>query len=269
MTVTVTINERGEIAAPPARSAPRHTGGSDEARGVVVRDRAKLIEVRLSRDSVAPLALVGLLYWLFDNDQKAVAVMDCAGDAPVDVLLDRKRAAAYVSELIDRRASEPRFSRCHVGLDQTCFASVWRAAQEICVAEMSEPARVRILDQLFAGGFTLGTFDRVTGTCRASAVGSIIRQIDPDFAAVSDGSSYRNMADRAYGAWVAETFESYRDRDRPFAESIDASLCFPGWPKRARYTRLVVPYTAGGEKHLLVASDALGHQQARHQAQFS
>jgi hypothetical protein len=255
MRMMVTFDARGE-ATVPAAAVELPERALLAAQTVTVLDRSSRFEVRFAHDLVSPVALTGLLIWLHDQHPKPIAVFGVARDF-VDILPDRRRAVAYLSELIASRSRQVRFDRRATELGETPFAAVWCAAQEICTSEMSEAARMRILEALFGGNFTLNTFEDDGDACCVSAVGSQIYRLDPKFATDGLGATYRAMSDHAYGAWLAETFESYRGRERPFAERVTAAISYPLLPPRVQFTRLVVPYCVGGAKHMLVASDAV------------
>lgn len=271
MSVLVTFDACGEAIGPQPVTRDRvksftprasSSAAHEASQNVTVVVHASRLEVRFIRHTVSPVALTGLFVWLHQQPPRPIVVIGMRDRDVVEVLPDRKSALAFLSDLIALRSSQARFERRETDLELSRFGAIWRAAKEICTADIAEHARWRILDKLFAGTFTLAEFDDHDGSCRMAGVGSMMHDLDPQFAATGQGVTYCNMADRDYGAWISETFKSYRDRDRPFAERIGAAVSYAAFPSKLQFTRLVVPFRSGGRQRVLVASDVAAQHKA-------
>lgn len=266
MTMTWFIDERGEAWQSTPREVFRRLGtnrvGDDldtyliEQMGFAgVRERHALFEVRYAHQTVSPIALTGLLYWLTDRPQKPVTFTSLGDAVKVNIARDRSQAVAYVSRLIESRHTTPLFSRYGLVLERTPFAAIWKAAEELVRAEIADDVRNRVLDRLFSGSYTLNDFDTDAGHYRVTNFGSAIAKFDPAFVARGAGATYHDMSDKQYGRWIAETFCGYEGLDGVAAESVDAAYEGPHKSERLRYNRLVLPYAAHGKRQLLVATD--------------
>jgi hypothetical protein len=266
MSMTWFIDERGEAWQSTSREVFRRLGsnrtGADldtyliEQMGFAgVRERPTLFEVHFSAQAVSPIALTGLLYWLTDRPQKPVTFTSRGNAVQVDIARDRSQAVAYVSRLIESRHTTPLYSRFGLVLERTQFAAIWKTADEVVRADMSDEVRARILDRLFSGSYTLNNLDPSSGHYRVTAFGSSIAKFDPAFVARGLGITYHDMSDKLYGKWIAETFRGYSGLSDVAAESVDAAIEGTGTNNRLRYTRLVLPFEAHGRRQLLVATD--------------
>lgn len=222
----------------------------------LVRQTSALVECVFVEEAVSPVTLVGLLYVIGETVDRPISIR--APDEPVriDRLADRRRAIARISALIESKRERPRFERRPCVIDKTSFSQLWRAGREVIAAPIDDATRVRLLDTLYNGNFTLNELDESDGHFRIKAIGQSIRKFDPEFAARGIGATYHTLSDPDYGAWVSDTFQEYATMSRECTEVVEAQVEVPGQQaRRLDYTRLVLPVSAGSRRLLLVATD--------------
>lgn len=222
----------------------------------LVRLTGALVECVFDPEVVSPGALVGLLYVIGENGHLPVAIRSPADPIRVDMLCDRRRAIAQVSQLIELKRQRPRFDRRPCVIEKTGFAGRWEVAREILVSPMDESVRMHLLNTMFRGQFTLNSLDESDGSFRIDLIGHVIAGYDPRFAAKGQGMTYHSLSDPKYGEWVSDSLRNYTTQSRIHTELVDALVENPGVePRRLSYVRLALPYSSDLRRRLLVATD--------------
>lgn len=222
----------------------------------LVRQTSALIECVFDVEAVSPVTLVGLLYVVGETSDRQIAIRGPAEPVRIDKLVDRRGAIRLISEIIEAKRTRPRFERRPCVIEKTSFSQLWRAGREIVAAPIEEATRLRLLDTLYAGNFTLNELDESDGHFRISAIGSSIANFDPDFLARGIGKTYHSLSDPDYGAWVSDTFDEYATLSHERTEVVEAGVQVGGSDlQRLSYTRLVLPVSSGSRRRLLVATD--------------
>jgi hypothetical protein len=215
---------------------------------------ARRMDVAFDRDMVAPKALGGAIYWLREREFVTSRVSDPGSPDIVSLFASRGNLIAHLSDLLCNRKSTSSLSRMPIALEQSAFATRWRAALGICEEVEKPRARHRLLGDLFQGYFSvLSRAD--TGECTIEHLGEAYAQLEPDFFAVAVGRTFRDMFDKRAGTLLAD---GYRDmplgRIEPTAESVRAIISFPNQAaRRINYDRMILPV---GPQRLLVANFA-------------
>lgn len=222
----------------------------------LVRQTSALVECVFDEEAVSPVTLVGVLYLVGEINDRPIAVRSPAEPIRIDRLHDRRSAISLISAIIETKRQRPRFERRPCVIEKTAFAQLWRAGREIIAAPIDDPTRLRLLETLYAGNFTLNQLNEDDGRFRISAIGGGIARYDPGFAARGVGATYHTLSDPDYGAWVSDTFDEFATLNREAAEVVDARIEVPGKPQcNLSYTRLVLPVSCRSRRYLLVATD--------------
>lgn len=222
----------------------------------LVRQTSALLECVFVPGAVSPITLVGLLYVIGESVDQPISIRSPDEPVRIDRLADRRSAIASISALIESKRERPRFERRPCVIDKTSFSQLWRSGREIIAAPIDDATRVRLLETLYNGNFTLNVLDDSNGHIRIDAIGRNIAKFDPDFAARGVGETYHTLSDPDYGTWVSDTFREYAAMSKECTEIVEAHVEVPGQQaRRLNYTRLILPVLCGSRRMLLAATD--------------
>ncbi len=245
----------------------RHIGtvrdDSDLATYCVAKLGYIVIEVKASRatfinfceDIVAPVALVSVMQWMHDQPDSRFVFNQGGINKKPFLVPSLAHARKRLGDLIQAATPAFGFETVELAADASPFRKVWRVAQDIHLADdMPMSLKVRLLDKLFEGRFTLSERDSATGDFNITAVGTAILQYQ--FADCDRYSTFRDMHDRDYGEWIADDLMRLRAGEKPIFQLVSAPLKFPDRPNRElhRYSRLLFAPNIDGRQRLLTAS---------------
>jgi hypothetical protein len=215
---------------------------------------AKRIDLCFNPEAVSPNALGGLLYWFRENTFLPTRIHNPLKADLVSLFATRADVIAHLSDRLAGRKCVSTVSRIALPLEQSAFATRWRAAIGICV-EVERPApRNRLLGDLFQGYFSV--LERAEGgECTIQHLGDAYAGWEPDFHRIAVGRTFRDVFDKQAGSLLADGYRDIaRSTTEPRAESVRALINFPTKPaRRLNYDRIILPI---GTSRLLVANFA-------------
>lgn len=203
---------------------------------------------------VGPLALISLLQWLHDQSASRFVFNQDGINAAPNLIPSLEHARKRLSDLAEAAIPTGSFEVSDIPAEASPFVKIWQVAQEIHVSAMPEAIRLRLLDKLFEGSFTLSERSDTSGDFCITAVGSAIHgQL---FANASGYATFRDIHDRAYGEWIADGLRQLSRVDKPIFQLVSAPLKFVDRPQRVwhRYSRLLFAPEIEGRQRLLTAS---------------
>jgi hypothetical protein len=210
------------------------------------------MDVAFDHDKVSPKAIGGAIYWLRERDFVPTRVFDPANPDIVSLFATRGNLIAHLSDHMMQRQSMASVSRMPIPLEQSAFATRWRAALGIC-EEVERPSpRHRLLGDLFQGYFSI--LSRAEGgDCTIEHLGDAYASWDPEFHQNGAGRTFRDVFDKKAGTLLAEGYRQIAGaRLEPSAESVRALMSFPDQPvRRINHDRLILPI---GASQILIAN---------------
>lgn len=222
---------------------------------IVVECRANnIVFASFSERVVGPIALISLMQWLHERPTARFVFNQGGINTAPNLVPSLRHARQRLSELVQASAPMSSFEVTNLAPEASPFAKVWQVAQEIHTAEMPERMRVRLLDKLFEGRFTLSERDDANGDFTIKAVGSAL--LPHQFTEQDRYTTFRDMHDREYGKWIADGLKQLAPVDQPIFQLVSAPLKFPELENRVlhRYSRLLFAPRIGGTQRLLTAS---------------
>lgn len=210
-------------------------------------------ELMFDHTSVAPPALTSAIYWFQGQEFAPTRVLHPHDPALVSLFPTRAGLTTFLSDQLLKRDSLSRVSRTTIPLQQSAFATRWRAAISICEELPNPRPRHRLLGDMFQGYFSILQRNTSGDDCTIAHLGEGYAAWEPEFYASAVGRTFRDVFDKNAGVLFAD---GYRDLARgqfePLAESVRAQINSPGKPaRRINYDRMVLPI---GTSQLLVAN---------------
>lgn len=201
-----------------------------------------------------PVALISLLQWLHEQPANRFVFNQGGVNAAPNLIPSLEHARKRLSDLAERAVPSATFEVTNIPAEASPFGKVWQVAQEIHTSDMPEPMRLKLLDKLFDGRFTLSERNDATGDFNIKALGSAIRS--HQFPDASGYKTFRDMHDREYGRWIADGLKQLSPIERPLFQLVSAPLKFVDRPQRVwhRYSRLLFAPEVEGRQRLLTAS---------------
>ena len=265
------IDDQGKLW--PAHSAGLSNAvGCDHRRGPLARHVVKAngfihlerhgpaVGIEFHLDSVSPLALIGLLYWLHDNPDCTVILKAIDRQRPPQLFRDRNQIVSELGRMLQGAPARPRrtaarFASTRVAIEQSPFASRWSAARAIMELGAREITTGEMLGHLFDGMFVVSEFDAGIGEFRIRQMGPAHGRFDASFCAAARGKTFADVHDHEFGRWVADAQNRIRDTTEPLAERVDAAVLLPHRPReRFVYTRLMLPVRTPAGVQLIVSA---------------
>lgn len=203
---------------------------------------------------VSPVALTGVVMWLYDQPDRAVIVHSSSGRSTGKLYSNRAKAAQGISDKISRLAQGRPYICEAAEIETSIFSRTWRAAVELVSTPSLDREVVRkVLNALFDGYFTIADRQAADEDFRLICVGDAVRN---QFGQDVQGRSYRDMHDAEYGNWVADGIQSSFHRQRPVAQEIVAPIKWPtsNRPELCNYSRLIVSTRTMGRDVVITAS---------------
>ncbi len=205
------------------------------------------VEIEFHLDSVSPLALIGLLYWLHDNPDCTVILRAIDRQRPPQLFRDRHQIVSELGRMLQGvgarpRQPVPRFASTALAIERSPFASRWSAARAVMQLGAREITTGEMLGHLFDGLFVISEFDAGIGEFRIRQMGPAHGRFDASFCAAARGKTFADVHDHEFGRWVADAHNRIRDTTEPVVERVDAAVLLPHRPReRFVYTRLMLP----------------------------
>jgi hypothetical protein len=217
---------------------------------------AKNLEIELDSRTANPVALTGLLQYIHEAFAASVVFHDRSNPRSISIAWSIADARKYVGGLLASNGTKLRHSFRNIDPRSTVFADKLSAAEDIATShDVPIPAKLRLFEKLFAGRFTFNTFDTESGEYRIQRCGSELKAIDQFLGESAVGRDYREMTDKAYGTWVAETLKG-KTEDRISAHEVDAMFDAQTGVRRYCFTRLLLPMPTASARHLWIATNA-------------
>jgi hypothetical protein len=210
--------------------------------------------VSFSEDIVGPVALVALLQWLHDQPMGRFVFYQGGLNERPWLIPSLHEARKHIGALLAASTPNHAFEITELAATASPFRKTWQVAEEIHVADIPEALKLRLLDKLFDGRFTLSRRHSETGDFTISAVGSAI--LDYQFADRDRYTTFRDMHDRDYGQWIADGLKRLSTNESSRFQLVTAPLKFLAQPNRVlhRYSRLLQAPNINGSQRLLTAS---------------
>jgi hypothetical protein len=262
----VIIDETGEAwsATPLAIRRRLHTDqlGADlvkylvhQAGFVVCRQGRHGCSIAFDRGSVSACALVGTMQWLFEARPCRIVISSSQQESRSQALLLMPKALAFLQDVFDERHRGPLYRARKIKLENTPFAQQWEVATELVRSDIEHSTKIRILDTLFRGHFTLSHRDKETGEFIIDYAGPAFSVYNATIGPMRIGQTFSDVLDGNYGRWVADRYAQIQAADGPVGEHVDALIgAATRSPIRLRYKRLLLPFEQSSGTHLLVAS---------------
>lgn len=204
--------------------------------------------------TAGPVALVSLMQWLHERPIGRFVFNQGGIDVAPNLIPSIEHARRRLSDLAQSATPSASFEVTNIPMEASPFGKVWQVAQEIHTADLPEAMRLRLLDRLFDGRFTLSERQDATSDFNITAIGSAI--VPYQFADSDRHATFRDMHDREYGKWIADGLIQLCPADEPIFQLVSAPLKFVDRPNRVwhRYSRLLFAPTIDGTQRLLTAS---------------
>jgi hypothetical protein len=215
----------------------------------------RVVEIVYDEESVSPVALTGLSYFIADNARRPFAFRTLVDSKKVDLFSSAADALEFVGGLIDKRQTLPRLWRTAIPLERTSFGVRADVAREIATTEIDEPVRLQLFDKLFGGMYSISKWDATTCHFRINHISAKLGQVDQDFVSNCKGRTFHNFVEPEYGRWIADAFAEMVDRDAPLTESIAARVKINNETVNANYTRFLLPFRRGEGQYVLASND--------------
>ena len=266
MVASIVIDERGHVTSGRGIVTASQTSFSDALNFRVrnggyieVREFRGGTHIRLNRNSVSPLALMGLLYLLHDRDV-TVSVVSFADEGWSGRLYrDRDALCSHISDWLRSSTDNAQWRHIdfqrHILTQETStivvkrHLAIWQERLRIADDPRSLAQQ---LDFAFSGRYTLYRFPRDLSQPLIETVGSVIAAYSQEWARNATGRRLRDAPDPRYGEWVEGHMIGANDRAITF-DRVDAIV---QWTKtktaRLRYDRAIVPIQRSDGTSLLL-----------------
>jgi hypothetical protein len=221
---------------------------------VAIREFATRTEILFDPAVVSSVALTQYYYWAADRQFRLTTCVDAANPCVSTMFHKPLALHNFIGAAIEARTPRPDFAQQAIEVDQSSFATRWRAALDICSAPMDAPLKLNIIENLFSGHFVMAERG-ADGDYLMTHAGVTLKGYDMGFMANLQGRSFRAAADKSYGDWTAERYRGIRSTDAPITESVSALIAFRDrGRKRYFYERLIIPMASrSGADALLIA----------------
>ncbi len=220
--------------------------------------RGRAVSVQFDKQVVSSKALCGLLYWAFDHRHLSFFVETGARPATPLLVPTPERLVDVVARICDERASTPDYAETAVAIEHTVFASRWAVAREVVDRiGLSEHAGT-VLDELFAGHWTISEFNAERRAFEFVHLGQWYHQFDPQSATFLVGKRPADFNDTDYGRRVDRCLAPLQTSVAPRTLRVSALIKWGRRPaERFNYTRLFVPVPLGSGRRLLLSAAAV------------
>jgi hypothetical protein len=215
----------------------------------------RVVDIVYDEETVSPVALTGLTYFIADNKRRPFAFRTLIDTNKVDLFSNGSGALQFVGDLIDRRQTLPRLWRTTIPIERTSFGVRADVAREIATTEIDDTIRLQLFDKLFGGVYSISRWDPIARHFRIDHISAKVGQLDESFVTNSKGRTFHSLVDTEYGRWVADAFAEMADREMPLTESIAAKLTIKNQTVNANYTRFLLPFSRGGAQYILASND--------------
>lgn len=236
---------------------------------VHIRQTQRAAVIAYRSETVSPVALTELHYWLFDNRHLPIVLNDVAAPDRPALLHERKQILAALDDVLRQAAARPRWFADRLlsrrveapqAFDRAC------KAMRALAAEIADFTRHReLLTALLGDRFTLLEVQEADGCMPIVDLGDGFRHFDDAWYRRARGRQLREFTDPAYGDWVTQAHEEARNNDTALVHEIDALVrTSTSGDVHRTYTRLILPLRAiGGRRFLISSSDTVSHVDLR------